>query len=140
MRVLLAFDKFKDSLDAPAACEIAADALRQKHVNWTLDLCPLADGGEGFAEILTHAATGELRRAVAQGGVRESLLGVGWGATVHLRGEALAALGFVFRNACGAANNPPVPARWKEITEIAAHVPPDLPPVFLACDVTNPLL
>ncbi len=58
MRVLLAFDKFKDSLTAPAACEAAARALRAAHPEWSLDLCPLADGGEGFCEILTHAAGG----------------------------------------------------------------------------------
>lgn len=60
MRVLLAFDKFKDSLSARDACAFAAAALREKHRDWTLDLCPLADGGEGFAEILTAAAHGQL--------------------------------------------------------------------------------
>ena len=58
MRVLLAFDKFKDALAARAACEAAAAALRQRHTDWSLDFCPLADGGEGFAEILTNSAGG----------------------------------------------------------------------------------
>lgn len=62
MRVLLAFDKFKDSLTAQAACEITARALAERHPDWTLDLCPLADGGEGFCEILTAAAGGELKK------------------------------------------------------------------------------
>jgi glycerate kinase len=60
MRVLLAFDKFKDSLTAPEACAITAEALRRLHPDWTLDLCPLADGGEGFCPILTHAAGGRI--------------------------------------------------------------------------------
>jgi glycerate 2-kinase len=60
MRVLLAFDKFKDSLSARDACSFAAAALREKHADWTLDLCPLADGGEGFSEILTSAARGQV--------------------------------------------------------------------------------
>ena len=60
MRVLVAFDKFKDSLPARDACDAAARALRSSHPDWELDLCPLADGGEGFAEILTGAAGGEL--------------------------------------------------------------------------------
>lgn len=60
MRVLLAFDKFKGSLTAPQACAAAADALRATSAAWELDLCPLADGGDGFAEILTHAAGGTL--------------------------------------------------------------------------------
>jgi glycerate kinase len=58
MRVLLAFDKFKDSLTAPAACTAAAEALRTVRPDWTTDACPLADGGEGFAAILTEAAGG----------------------------------------------------------------------------------
>ncbi|MBL9201840.1 MAG: glycerate kinase [Opitutaceae bacterium] len=58
MRVLLAFDKFKDALTAPEACAHAAAALGAGHPDWQLDLCPLADGGEGFCEILTRAAGG----------------------------------------------------------------------------------
>ncbi len=60
MRVLLAFDKFKDSLAADAACDAAATALRKRHPDWSLDSCPLADGGEGFAALLTTAARGQL--------------------------------------------------------------------------------
>lgn len=69
MRVLVAFDKFKDALTAGAACEAAAGALRAKHPDWTLDLCPLTDGGEGFTEILTRAGGGTLQR-VEVGGPR----------------------------------------------------------------------
>lgn len=58
MRALLAFDKFKDSLTAPAACHAAASALREVQPTWTVDACPLADGGEGFSTILTDAAGG----------------------------------------------------------------------------------
>jgi glycerate kinase len=54
MRVLVAFDKFKDALTAPEACVAAAAALRAKHPDWALDLCPLTDGGEGFVEILAR--------------------------------------------------------------------------------------
>lgn len=60
MRVLLAFDKFKDALPARRACEVAAAALRAGHPDWSFDLCPLTDGGEGFTETLTVAATGRL--------------------------------------------------------------------------------
>jgi len=58
MRVLIAFDKFKDALTAPAAGEIARKVIRELRPNWITDLCPLADGGEGFATILTAAAGG----------------------------------------------------------------------------------
>ena len=67
MRVLLAFDKFKDSLTAPAACDIAACALREAHPDWTLDLAPLADGGEGFCDILTRADGGTIETHLVTG-------------------------------------------------------------------------
>ena len=49
MRVLVAFDKFKDSLTAPRACAVAAEAIASARGGWQLDECPLSDGGEGFA-------------------------------------------------------------------------------------------
>jgi len=60
MRVLIAFDKFKDSLTAPVACALAVGALKTQRPNWEVDLCPLTDGGEGFAEILTRASRGKI--------------------------------------------------------------------------------
>ncbi|HEX2854912.1 MAG TPA: glycerate kinase [Opitutaceae bacterium] len=67
MHVLLAFDKFKDALDANQACDCAAAALRERHPAWTFDACPLTDGGDGFAGILTKAAGGEIVRCTATG-------------------------------------------------------------------------
>ena len=59
MRALLAFDKFKDALTATEACAAAAAALQSSHPDWRIDSCPLTDGGEGFAEILTRSADGK---------------------------------------------------------------------------------
>lgn len=220
MRVLLAFDKFKDSLTAPAACEHAAVALRAKHPDWTLDLCPLADGGEGFCDILTQAAggvvethvvagprgamtpagigfvplakipraareslqlgavtgsdesaavaviemaaasglallsqelrdpwqahttgTGELiRLAAGRPGVAAILLGVGGSATNDLGLGALGSLGMKFLTASGEPVSPPVPNAWDRIARLAGELPAKLPPIRIACDVTNPLL
>lgn len=217
MRAFLAFDKFKDALSARQACEITARVLRQRHPDWGLDLCPLADGGEGFAEILTTAAggqtrsfpvlgprrepvnatlglvpwsripvpaqtrlalppgtppgapvavvemaaasglallaadrrdpwqttthgTGELLLAAAGLGAAVVLLGVGGSATHDLGLGALDALGFRFLTATGNRVHPPIPARWSEIARISGHAEPGLPPVRIACDVTNPLL
>jgi glycerate kinase len=67
MRVLLAFDKFKDSLTAREACAATADALRARHPDWIIDACPLADGGEGFSEILTAATEGRTVRTPVTG-------------------------------------------------------------------------
>jgi glycerate kinase len=218
MRVLLAFDKFKDSLSASDACATAAAALRDKHRDWTLDLCPLADGGEGFSEILTNAAggqligtsvtdplgdlvqaqigivpyeripaaaraqlppppersrtkpalaiiemasasglalleaderdpwqtsttgTGELIRTATELGVAAILLGVGGSATHDLGLGALAVLGLRFETARGETVFPPIPANRREIHRISGSITPPLPPIRIACDVTNPLL
>ena len=67
MRVLIAFDKFKDSLTAPGACEIAAEALQKKQPDWEIAQCPLTDGGEGFAAILTRASQGQIHQHTVTG-------------------------------------------------------------------------
>ena len=67
MRVLVAFDKFRDSLTAAEACRIAIDTLRAAHPDWTFDSAPLTDGGDGFASILTAAAGGTLTEAHVAG-------------------------------------------------------------------------
>jgi glycerate 2-kinase len=216
VRVLLAFDKFKDSLSARQACDLAAHALREVHPDWTIDLCPLADGGEGFAEILTQAAggrmltrsvagprsglvdaafglvplkniptaarallaladhppadarvaviemaaasglallaptdrdpwqttthgTGELIRDAGEAGAIAVLLGVGGSATNDLGLGALEVLGLEFRSVAGQKISPR-PSSWTFITKIAGQVPASIPPIRIACDVTNPLL
>ena len=78
MRVLVAFDKFKDSLTAPQACRAAAAALRRCHPDWQIDLCPLTDGGEGFAALLTAAAGGQIV-TLPVAGPRGGLVEAGFG-------------------------------------------------------------
>lgn len=78
MRILLAFDKFKGSLKASEACDIAADAISEIAPDAIIDQSPLTDGGEGFCEIVTQALKGitreyrvtypDLRTEVAQVG------------------------------------------------------------------------
>ncbi|MEZ5415399.1 MAG: glycerate kinase [Opitutaceae bacterium] len=48
MRVLLAFDKFKDSFSAREAGRIVARVLREEHPDWIIELAPITDGGEGL--------------------------------------------------------------------------------------------
>ncbi|HEY0864298.1 MAG TPA: glycerate kinase [Lacunisphaera sp.] len=210
-RVLLAFDKFKDALTAQAAGAAVAAALQQVRPDWRIDHAPLADGGEGFAKILTETAagrmvthrvtgprgspveagfglvpanrippparaplrldadatamvaiiemaaasglallptdqrdpwhtttfgTGELIRHASAPGVQAIVLGVGGSATHDLGLGALAAIGLEFHGATGA----PVPAVWPQITSVGGKVTTGLPPIYIACDVTNPLL
>jgi glycerate kinase len=219
MRVLVAFDKFKDALTARQTGEVVARVLRARHPEWTLDLCPLTDGGEGFAEILTRAAggslspvrvagprgawieapvgwvswervpaaardlldlgtaitargdarlavvemaaasglalldpasrdpwrttsrgTGQLIRAAAEMGASAVLLGIGGSATHDLGLGALDALGLEFRAADGSKLRPPVPALWSELARIEGDLFASIPPIRIACDVTNPVL
>ena len=77
MRVLVAFDKFKDALTAREACEVAARVLHDKHPDWQIDLCPLSDGGDGFEEILSRVVTGT-RIPLQVTGPRGSLVEAGF--------------------------------------------------------------
>jgi len=67
VRVLLAFDKFKHALGAAGACAAAAAAIREVFPNAHTDEAPLTDGGEGFCEILTHAAGGHVHKHQVHG-------------------------------------------------------------------------
>ena len=61
MKILAAFDKFKDSMTAQVACEAASAGVRRAlGDNASITQAPLTDGGEGFCNILTHAAKGYL--------------------------------------------------------------------------------
>jgi len=67
MRVLLAFDKFKDSMSAMEACAVAASSLRRVRPDWELELFPMSDGSDGFAAILTQNRQGEMIYATVNG-------------------------------------------------------------------------
>ena len=64
MRVVVAPDKFKGCLTAPQVCEAIAAGIRSVRPNARIDLCPMADGGEGTVAALVRATEGrfETRR------------------------------------------------------------------------------
>jgi glycerate 2-kinase len=68
------------------------------------------------------------------------LLGVGGSATSDLGLGALAALGLTPRDAGGEVIVPPLPARWPRVVGFAGRAPRGFPPLYIACDVDNPLL
>jgi glycerate kinase len=51
-RILVAADKFKGSLSAPEACAAIGRGLAARWPAAVVELCPIADGGEGFAATL----------------------------------------------------------------------------------------
>lgn len=213
MRVLIAADKFKDALTAGEACAAIAEGVRRARPEWPVELCPLTDGGEGFAPILTKAAggdwvrrevagplgapvgagfgvvataalpaavlarlgcaaggrlaviemaaasglallrsgerdvwrtetggAGELIAAAAARGVGGILLGVGGSATNDLGLGALQALGLELLDANGRRVEGAAPRVWPRVARIDASRLKKLPPLWIACDVTNPLL
>jgi glycerate kinase len=59
MRILIAPDKFKGSLSAREVAENIALGLRDVLANAHIDTVPVADGGEGTAEVICHALKGK---------------------------------------------------------------------------------
>ena len=58
MRILIACDKFKGSLSALEACQALRDGFSDEDSSLDLVVCPVADGGEGFAEAIVSAQNG----------------------------------------------------------------------------------
>jgi glycerate 2-kinase len=224
MKVLVALDKFKGSLTAHQACATVAAELAGIHPDWRVKQCPLTDGGDGFARILTTAVGGRLEsvevanargdrvpaeigmveidripssarrrlddiktkvetdasyagqrlavvemasasglmllkpeerdvwrthtfgtgellaRARDDRSVKGVVVGLGGSATHDLGFGALAALGIRFMDTNGAALTDLSPSNWDRIAAISHEYLRPMPPVWLACDVANPLL
>ena len=58
MKILIAPDKFKGSLNAREVAENIAKGLRDVFLGATIDIVPMADGGEGTAEVICDALGG----------------------------------------------------------------------------------
>jgi glycerate kinase len=61
MRILAAFDKFKDSFTAQTACSLAQEVTEERISNCEVVACPLTDGGDGFVEVLSQKYNTKLR-------------------------------------------------------------------------------
>lgn len=59
MRILIACDKFKDSLTAAEACKAIASGIHSTFEDFECIEFPLADGGDGTMDILTYHSGGE---------------------------------------------------------------------------------
>ncbi|MCU0443853.1 MAG: glycerate kinase [Microscillaceae bacterium] len=66
MKILVAPDKFKDSLSALQVSELIKEGLLAANAQFVVDIFPLADGGEGTAEILTYHSGGQLLKKIVK--------------------------------------------------------------------------
>ena len=74
MKILAAFDKYKDAMPAGRACDAAlSGALEALGEPLTLSHAPLTDGGEGFCPILTQAASGYMEHHKVSGPLGEEV-------------------------------------------------------------------
>ena len=60
MKIVIAPDSFKESLSAPAVAEAMAAGVLEAVPDARIDLCPMADGGEGTVEAMVAATGGEI--------------------------------------------------------------------------------
>jgi glycerate kinase len=69
MRILIAPDKFKGALNAREVAENIAKGLRNALPDATIDIVPMADGGEGTAEGICEARSGSWLKCKAHDAV-----------------------------------------------------------------------
>ena len=67
MRIVIAPDKFKGTLSAGQAAEAIAAGVQRVRADLTVDVRPMADGGEGTVEALRAAMGGHLERHTVSG-------------------------------------------------------------------------
>ena len=78
MKIVIAPDSFKDSLDAAGVARAIATGVANAWPGAQCLQCPMADGGEGTMEAILAASDGELRRQVVRGPLGEPVE-AGWG-------------------------------------------------------------
>ncbi|MBE6667886.1 MAG: glycerate kinase [Ruminococcaceae bacterium] len=72
MNAVIAIDSFKGSLSSISAGNAVKEAIKRVYTDAHVEICPLADGGEGTVEAVTSAMGGELCEAVVTGPLGES--------------------------------------------------------------------
>lgn len=213
MHILAAFDKFKDSMTAAAACQAAAAGIHTVlGDSITITEAPLTDGGEGFCTILTNSVGGHIEQHQVSGPLGEEiyaplgwvdartlstttnqmlpfsgkklaiiemasvagleqvpqeqrhprnctttgvgeliriataseadaiLLGIGGSATSDLGLGALESLGIKCIANNGQTITGTTPEQWPFIEAFEGQIDIVVPPIYIACDVDNPLL
>ena len=80
MKIIVAFDSFKNSLSAVKACEVVADTLSRLLPSVQVIQKPMADGGEGTARAMIRALNGKWIPAKVMGPLVDMQVegGFGW--------------------------------------------------------------
>jgi glycerate kinase len=79
MKILIAPDKFKGALNAREVAESIAAGLREVLPDAEIDIAPMADGGEGTAEVISDGLGGSWLKCKAQDPIgREIEARYGW--------------------------------------------------------------
>jgi len=78
MKIVIACDSFKGSLDAFSVSDSVKQGIKQVWPETDVVLCPMADGGEGTARILTNALNGSLVTSMVHGPLMD-LVKAQWG-------------------------------------------------------------
>ena len=71
MKIVIAPDSFKESLSAIDVARAMADGVREAAPQAEIDLCPMADGGEGTVDAMVAATSGEFRTVEVAGPLSE---------------------------------------------------------------------
>jgi glycerate kinase len=72
MKIVVAPDSFKESMTAPQAAAAIGRGVRAAVPAAEVDLCPVADGGEGTVEALVNATGGRMRTTHVTGPLGDS--------------------------------------------------------------------
>lgn len=67
MRIVVAPDKYKGSLSSVEAAAAMAEGIKLIYPDAQVDLCPMADGGEGTVEAIAQATGAEIRERRVRG-------------------------------------------------------------------------
>lgn len=79
MKIIIAPDKFKGSLDAAGVARAIATGLRSVDPTATIDECPMADGGEGTVAALVAATGGRIETRRVTGPLPEMKIEASFG-------------------------------------------------------------
>ncbi|MGE9294665.1 MAG: glycerate kinase [Puniceicoccales bacterium] len=90
--------------------------------------------------IATSYGTGQLIAEAADAGASAIILGVGGSATIDLGLGALEAIGLELLDDNMGSMDHVVPRDWPRVSRLRGEIWPHIPPIYIACDVQNPLL